>query len=247
MSHCQVTHKKSQDQRISHASCWQKLMCLLTENCWDQSYLLTHIPVERSWCVYWQETAGTSHTCWHKYLLTEVDVFTDRKLLVPVIPVDSYTCWQKLMWLLTGNCFHHTCWQKLMCLLTGNCWDQSYLLTHIPVDRSWSVYWQENCFHHTCTQKLMCLLTETAWSDNTCTQTLMCLLIGNCLEQSYLRLKLKCLLPENCPVQTYLFRSKRQEIKRTLFNWMKQDKTCKFLRKSSFSSYVKHKNRKTNN
>ena len=29
-----------------------------------------------------------------------------------------------------------------------------------------------------------------------------------------------------------------QEIKRTLFNWMKQDKMCKFLRKSSFSSYL---------
>ena len=37
-----------------------------------------------------------------------------------------------------------------------------------------------------------------------------------------------------------------QEIKRTLFNWMKQDKTCKFSRKSSFSSYVQQKNRKTN-
>ena len=37
-----------------------------------------------------------------------------------------------------------------------------------------------------------------------------------------------------------------QEIKRTLFNWTKQDKTCKFLRKSSFSSYVQHKNRKRN-
>ena len=38
-----------------------------------------------------------------------------------------------------------------------------------------------------------------------------------------------------------------QEIKRTLFNWTKQDKTCKFWRKSSFSSYVQHYNRKTNN
>ena len=38
-----------------------------------------------------------------------------------------------------------------------------------------------------------------------------------------------------------------QEIKRTLFNWTKQDKTCKFSRKSSFSSYVQHKNRKINN
>ena len=37
------------------------------------------------------------------------------------------------------------------------------------------------------------------------------------------------------------------EIKRTLFNWTKQDKTCTFSRKSSFSSYVQHKNRKTNN
>ena len=34
-----------------------------------------------------------------------------------------------------------------------------------------------------------------------------------------------------------------QEVKRTLFNWTKQDKTCKFSRKSSFSSYVQHKNR----
>ena len=38
-----------------------------------------------------------------------------------------------------------------------------------------------------------------------------------------------------------------QEIKRTLINWTKQDKTCQFSRKSSFSSYVEHKNRKTKN
>ena len=38
-----------------------------------------------------------------------------------------------------------------------------------------------------------------------------------------------------------------QEIKRTLCNWTKQDKMCKFSRKSSFSSYVPQKNRKTNN
>ena len=35
-----------------------------------------------------------------------------------------------------------------------------------------------------------------------------------------------------------------QEIKRALFNWTKQDKTCKFSRKCSFPSYVQHKNRK---
>ena len=35
-----------------------------------------------------------------------------------------------------------------------------------------------------------------------------------------------------------------QEIKRTLFDRMKQDKTCKFSRNSSFSSYVQHKHRK---
>ena len=34
-----------------------------------------------------------------------------------------------------------------------------------------------------------------------------------------------------------------KRLKRTLFNWMKQDKTCKFLRKSSFSSFVLHKNK----
>ena len=40
-------------------------------------------------------------------------------------------------------------------------------------------------------------------------------------------------------------RSKTHEIlKITLFNWTKQDKTCKFSRKSSFSSYVQHKNRR---
>ena len=38
-----------------------------------------------------------------------------------------------------------------------------------------------------------------------------------------------------------------EEIKRTLFNETKQDKTCTFLRKSSFSSYVQQKNRKTDN
>ena len=36
-------------------------------------------------------------------------------------------------------------------------------------------------------------------------------------------------------------------MKRTLFNWTKQDKTCKFSRKSSFSSYVQHKNRRKKN
>ena len=35
-----------------------------------------------------------------------------------------------------------------------------------------------------------------------------------------------------------------QEIERTLFNWTKQGKTCRFSRKSSFSSYVQHKKRK---
>ena len=34
-----------------------------------------------------------------------------------------------------------------------------------------------------------------------------------------------------------------QEIKRMLFNWTKRDKMCKFLRKSSFSSYVQGKNK----
>ena len=37
---------------------------------------------------------------------------------------------------------------------------------------------------------------------------------------------------------------KTQEIKRTLFNWTKQGKMCKFSRKSSFSSYIQHKNRR---
>ena len=56
---------------------------------------------------------------------------------------------------------------------------------------------------------------------------------------------------ENSPKSFFsqLFRriQNTQEIKRTLFNWMQQDKTCKFLRKSSFSSYKRHKNRKANN
>ena len=38
-----------------------------------------------------------------------------------------------------------------------------------------------------------------------------------------------------------------RDIKRTLFNLTKQDRTCEFSRKSSFSRYVQHKNRKTNN
>ena len=38
-----------------------------------------------------------------------------------------------------------------------------------------------------------------------------------------------------------------QEIKRTCLNWTEQDKTCTFLRKSSSSSYVQHKNTKTTN
>ena len=38
-----------------------------------------------------------------------------------------------------------------------------------------------------------------------------------------------------------------QEInKRTLVNWTKQDNTYKFSRKSSFSSYARHKNKRTN-
>ena len=35
-----------------------------------------------------------------------------------------------------------------------------------------------------------------------------------------------------------------QEIKRTLLNWTKQDKTWTFSKKSAFSSYVQDKNRK---
>ena len=35
-----------------------------------------------------------------------------------------------------------------------------------------------------------------------------------------------------------------KRLKRTLFNWTKQDRTYKVSRKSSFSSYVQHKNRK---
>ena len=38
-----------------------------------------------------------------------------------------------------------------------------------------------------------------------------------------------------------------QEIKRTLCNWTKQDKMCKFSRKTSFSSYVQHKKTTTEN
>ena len=37
---------------------------------------------------------------------------------------------------------------------------------------------------------------------------------------------------------------KHKRLYRTLFNWIKQDKTCKISRKSSFSSYVRHKNKK---
>ena len=37
-----------------------------------------------------------------------------------------------------------------------------------------------------------------------------------------------------------------KRLKTTLFNWTKQYRTCKFSRKSSFSSYAQHKNRKTN-
>ena len=34
-----------------------------------------------------------------------------------------------------------------------------------------------------------------------------------------------------------------QEVKRTLLNWTKEDKTCKFSRKSSFLSYAQQKNK----
>ena len=37
-----------------------------------------------------------------------------------------------------------------------------------------------------------------------------------------------------------------QQIKSTLLNCAKQDKTCTFLRKSSFSSYVQHRNKQFN-
>ena len=45
-------------------------------------------------------------------------------------------------------------------------------------------------------------------------------------------------------VVTILLVQNTQEIKRTLFYQTKQDKTCKFSRKSSFSSYVQQYNRK---
>ena len=35
-------------------------------------------------------------------------------------------------------------------------------------------------------------------------------------------------------------RSKTHKIKSMFFNWIEQDKTCTFSRKSSFSSYVQH-------
>ena len=42
-----------------------------------------------------------------------------------------------------------------------------------------------------------------------------------------------------------VFRSKPyKRLRRTLFDWTKRDKMCKFSRKSSFLSYVQHKNRK---
>ena len=34
-----------------------------------------------------------------------------------------------------------------------------------------------------------------------------------------------------------------KRLKRTLFDWTKQDKTCEFSRKSSFSSNRQHKNK----
>ena len=40
-----------------------------------------------------------------------------------------------------------------------------------------------------------------------------------------------------------IIRSKTHKIKRTLFNWTKQDEMRKFSRKSSFSSYIQHKNK----
>ena len=35
----------------------------------------------------------------------------------------------------------------------------------------------------------------------------------------------------------------RKRLKRTLFNWTKQDKMCNFWRKSFFPSYIQHKNK----
>ena len=54
-------------------------------------------------------------------------------------------------------------------------------------------------------------------------------------------------LKQNWPPTFWKKIQNTQEIKRMLFNWTKQDNTRKFWRKSSFSSYVQHKNRKTNN
>ena len=34
-----------------------------------------------------------------------------------------------------------------------------------------------------------------------------------------------------------------KRLKKTLFNWTKKDKACKFSKKSSFSSYIQHKNK----
>ena len=39
-------------------------------------------------------------------------------------------------------------------------------------------------------------------------------------------------------------RSKTHKKLKMHFNWTKQDKTCKFSRKSSFSGYVQHKNKR---
>ena len=42
-----------------------------------------------------------------------------------------------------------------------------------------------------------------------------------------------------------VFCRSHKRLKRMLFNRTKQDKTCKFSRKTSFSSYVQHKNRRS--
>ena len=55
------------------------------------------------------------------------------------------------------------------------------------------------------------------------------------------------LRPEQLKFEANIFIQNTQEIKRTLFNWTKQDKTCEFSRKSSFSSYVQKKKKTQKN
>ena len=102
-------------------------------------------------------------------------------------------------------------------------------------------YCYKGLSHTVCTVANWCafvFVLLSTWPLEECARVFYCVLLTITTEKKISETELTARVLKK--------RSKTHEIKRTLFNWTKQDKTCKFLKKSSFSTYVQQKTRKTN-